>query len=177
MLDIYICEDNENQLKYFASHISDYCIFQNLDAEMVLASPNPGEILAHYSKAQNPALFFIDIELKAKINGIELAGQIREKGKKAFIVFITIHSELTLLTFQYKVEALDFIIKDNQDNIKRRITECINIAYKRHMINNKDQLIRITVDDKIIFLDMEEIIFIETTKIRHKLRLHTKNGL
>jgi two-component system response regulator AgrA len=82
---------------------------------------------------------------------------------------------MTFLTFQYKVEALDFIAKDSTDNIKRKIGECIDTALKRHIENNSVKTVRITVDDKIIFLDMDEIISIETTHVRHKLRLHTNS--
>ena len=175
MLDIYICEDNAIQREFVASFISDYCVFRDLDAAVVLACPSPEEILAHYENAQNPALFFLDIELGARINGIELASLIREQGKKASIVFLTTHSEMTLLTFHYKVEALDFIIKDSPDNIKRKVAECVNTALERHTQGGKAKALKITVGDKTLFLDRDDIILIETTPIRHKLRLHTKN--
>ena len=177
MLDIYICEDNKKQREFISSFISDYCIFRNLDADVALASHDPNEILTHYENAENPSLFFLDIELKAEINGIELASRIRKQHKKASIVFLTTHSEMTLLTFHYKVEALDFIIKDSQDNIKRKIADCINISYKRQFVTDESKTLRISVDDKIIFLDIDEIIFIETTMVRHKLRLHTSKRI
>ena len=177
MLDIYICEDSPEQLAFAKTTISDYCIMRNLDAAVVLASSNPTEIIAHYKSTQNPSLFFLDIDLKSDINGIELASHIREESskKKTFIVFLTTHTEMTLLTFQYKVEALDFIPKDNHENIKRRIGECIDIAISRHIdtTDSKGKTLQISVDDKIIILDSDEIISIETTHIRHKLRLYT----
>ena len=175
MLNIYICEDNEAQRAFVASFVSDYCIFRNLDATVALASADPKEILTHYKNVQDPSLFILDIDLGAEINGIELASRIRKQDKKAAIVFLTTHSELALLTLQYKVEALDFIIKGNQDNVKRKIAECINTVYLRHTENDKSKLIKITVGDKIIPLDMDDIILIETTQTRHKLRLHTKS--
>ena len=44
---------------------------------------------------------------------------------------MTSHSEMSLLTFQYKVEALDFIVKDDPQNIQRRIAECMEKAIQR----------------------------------------------
>ena len=175
MLNIYICEDNAAQRKFVASFVSDYCIFRNLDAAVALVSPDPREILTHYKNVHDPSLFILDIDLGAEINGIELASRIRKQDKKSAIVFLTTHSELALLTLQYKVEALDFIIKGNQDNVKRKIAECINTVYLRHTENDKSKIIKITVGDKIIPLDMDEIIYIETTQTRHKLRLYTKS--
>jgi two-component system response regulator AgrA len=175
MLNIYICEDQISQLEFVSSFVSDYCIFRNLDAQLALAASDPFELLADYENCHNPALFFLDIDLGADINGIELASRIRALGKNASIVFITTHSELALLTLQYKVEALDFILKDSQNNIKKKIADCINTVYARQASNGKTKVIRITVEDKIIPLDMDEILFVETTGIRHKLRLHTKS--
>ena len=46
------------------------------------------------------------------MNGVALAQRIRQIQPCCFIVFITSHSEMSLRTFQYKAEALDFIVKD-----------------------------------------------------------------
>jgi len=173
MLNIYICEDNVKQREFVTTFVTDYCIFRNLDAAVVLASSDPKEILTHYKKSKDPSLFILDIDLGAEINGIELASRIRKQGTKATIAFLTTHSELALLTIQYKVEALDFIIKDSPDNIKRKIAECISTAYERQKEISKSKSIKITVSDKIIHLDIDDIIYIETTQTRHKLRLHT----
>ncbi|MCL2378422.1 MAG: response regulator transcription factor [Defluviitaleaceae bacterium] len=177
MLDIYVCEDNAKQLAFMAGFISDYCAAGNLDAALVLASPSPAEVLAKYKDTNNAALFVLDISLKADLHGLELASRIREQGKKAFIVFVTVHPELTLLTFQYKVEAMDFIVKDHPDNIKRRIGECIDIALKRHKGPAAAKTLQISIGDEVIQLDMAEIIHIETTCTRHKLRLYTKSRI
>ena len=175
MLDIYICEDNEIQRKHIAAFISRFCLAQSLDAEVVMASSSPREIITHYETALNPSLFFLDIELDAEINGIELASLIREQRKMAAIVFLTSHAEMTFLTFQYKVEALDFIVKDNNDNVTRRIAECINTALERLAPPASTQTICVKLGEKVVSLDMSEIILIETTPVRHKLRIHLKN--
>jgi two-component system response regulator AgrA len=175
MLNIYICEDNKLQREFVASFVTDYCIIKNLDATVALTSADPREILTHYKNVWDPSLFILDIDLGAEINGIELASRIRKMDKKAAIVFFTTHSELALLTLQYKVEALDFIVKGNQENVKRKIAECINAVYLRYTEQDKTRTIKITVVDKIIPLNMDDIIYIETTGTRHKLRLYTRS--
>jgi len=178
MIDIYICEDITEQKAFLSDFISDYCESQSLDAALVLASSSPSEILAHFHREENPALFFLDIDLKAQINGIELARQIREQAhanRKVFIVFLTIHAEMTLMTFEYKVEALDFILKDKPGTMKKKIRECIDISLARHVGGKNAKIVQIRANKKTIFLDMDEIICIETSHIRHKLRLYAKN--
>jgi two-component system response regulator AgrA len=177
MLEIYICEDNEPQRAFVTGFVHDYCTVKGLDAAVSLSSRWPQSLLEQWG-GQNPALFILDIDLKAEMNGIEMASRIREQGKagqKVFIVFLTTHTEMTMLTFQYKVEALDFIPKDNPDNIKKRIGDCIDTVMQRSMTKGKANALQLAVDDKVIFIDMDDIIFMETTHVRHKLRLHTAN--
>ena len=52
-------------------------------------------------------------DLGADINGINLGEEIRQLDPTGYIIFITTHAELSHLTFKYKVEALDYIIKDD----------------------------------------------------------------
>ncbi|MCL2500565.1 MAG: LytTR family DNA-binding domain-containing protein [Defluviitaleaceae bacterium] len=177
MLDIYICEDDVKQRESTAAFIRNYCAVQGMDAGIALASADPYEIFDAYEKTRNPALFFLDIDLGVGINGIELACKIREQGRIAFIVFFTTHSEMTPLTFRYKVEALDFIVKDNTDNIKGRIAECVETALARYVIKTAGKTVKLATGGKTILLDPDEIILIETTHIRHKLRLHARNRI
>jgi len=175
MLDIYVCEDNNKQRDFVTRFISDYCVINGLDASLVLSEASPTKILQHYTETVNPALFFLDIDLKTDMNGIELASQIRETGRKVFIVFLTSHPEMTFLIFRHKIEALDFIIKDNLSSMKGKIGECIDVAIKRHLEGSKSKIINFYVNDKTHFLDVDDIICIETTPIKHKLRLYTAN--
>ena len=170
MLDIYICEDTAEILEHTKKTIENHLIIENLDAQLVLASSHPQEVLSHYQACQNPALFFLDIDLGTNINGIQLASDIRQLNKQCFIVFITTHLEMTLLTFQYKVEAMDFIVKPAST---QQLQDCIHTALNR-ISQNKPNTLQIKVDDKTIYLDQNDIIYIETTPQRHKLRLHTQ---
>lgn len=61
-------------------------------------------------------MLFLDIQLEADINGIKLASEIRKHDPVGNIIFVTSHSELTYLTFVYKVAAMDFILKMIQMN-------------------------------------------------------------
>ena len=125
MLDIYICEDNKKQLSLFTGYIRDALLIENLDMQIVLASSDPDEILEGMKASSNMGVFFLDIDLKSRINGLTLAQEIRKLQPRCFIIFITSHSEMGFLTFQYKVEPLDFIIKSSTEDIKRKIHDCL----------------------------------------------------
>ena len=72
------------------------------------------------------------------MTGLILAQELRKIQPRCFIIFITSHSEMSILTFQYKVEALDFIIKDSSENIRKRIHECLMDINKKILTVNKN---------------------------------------
>ena len=63
------------------------------------------------------------------MNGIKLGSEIRKHDPVGNIIFVTSHSELTYLTFVYKVAAMDFIFKDDPSELKTKLL----IVLKRHI--------------------------------------------
>ena len=176
MIDIYICEDNQKQLDLFQKYISNTIIIDELDMKIVHASPDPNALLQKMLTAENTGAFFLDIDLKADMDGLELAQRIRKIQPRCFIIFITSHSEMSFLTFQYKVEALDFIIKDSREHIKSKIHECLLDVEKKYisMNNTVNRVFVIHQNDRSITIDYDDIICFETSKNIHKVLLHAK---
>ena len=176
MLDIYICEDNAKQLNTISRYVSDALLIEEFDMQLVCSSTTPEKIIEHVKSSENTGVFFLDIELHAKISGLELARELRAIQPRCFIIFITCHSEMAMLTFQYKVEALDFIIKDSSKNIKKRVHECLtNINDKITTVNKTQRrTILINHNDSRIAVDYDEVLFFETSENSHKIILHAK---
>ncbi|MDE6970809.1 MAG: LytTR family DNA-binding domain-containing protein [Eubacterium sp.] len=174
MIDIYICEDNQKQLNLFKKYIENFITIECLDMNIVLATSDPHDILNYILTAENTGLFFLDIDLKSDVNGLTLAQRIRQIQPRCFIIFITSHSEMSFLTFQYKVEALDFIIKDTLEHIKSKIHECLlDVDRKYTSLNNSvNRTFIISQNDKRIAIDYNDIIFFETSNNIHKIILH-----
>jgi len=175
MLRIFVCEDNKEQRERFAKIIQDITIIENLDMELTMTTAKPDDILNYLSENDISGLYFLDIDLKSSINGIELAAKIREYDPRGFIVFVTTHSEMSYLTFIYKVEAMDYIIKDNYNNIKERIHQCIINAHKKYSAKATElqKIFSMKADDKIINIEYSKILFFETSPTIHKVIVHT----
>ena len=175
MLSIFVCEDNKEQREKFTKMIQDIVIIENFDMELTLSTSNPDDILNYLNENDVSGLYFLDIDLKASINGIELATKIRQYDPRGFIVFVTTHSEMSYLTFIYKVEAMDYIIKDNYGNIKERIHQCILDANKKYSLKatQLQKVFSMKVGDKIISIEYHKILFFETSPTIHKVILHT----
>lgn len=174
MLSIVICEDNETQRKRITKFIEDSIMIENLDMEIALSTGHPEETIEYLKKNEISGLYFLDVDLNSDMNGIKLAEIIREYDPRGFIVFVTTHAEMSYLTFMYKVEAMDYIIKDKPETVKERIHECILNANKKYSSKATELQKNFTIkaDDKIINIEYNKILFFETSDIIHKVLLH-----
>jgi len=179
MLKAIVCEDNDKQRNIFTSIIENTIMREQIDAKVVLSTSEPMKVLEYINNnLEDVYIYFLDIDLNCNINGIKLAERIREMDKLGFIVFVTTHSEMSFLTFEYKVEAMDYIIKDDQSKIKERINSCLLKAYERSNSKGKDdKIFSLKTDDKIINIKYSEILFFETSDTVHKVKVHELNRL
>jgi CheY-like chemotaxis protein len=90
-----------------------------------LVCVNSGNAALQYLAARDPDLFILDIEMP-EMDGYELARRIREKGKKAPIIFLTGNVRRDNVLKAIKVGASDFIIKPiTQAQVLERIAKFI----------------------------------------------------
>ncbi|AAK78066.1 two-component system response regulator AgrA [Clostridium acetobutylicum] len=177
MLEVFVCEDNKEQKENFRKIIDNFIIMENLDMKISVVTENPDDIINYVIKNSVSGLYFLDIDLNASINGIQLAAEIRKYDPRGFIVFVTTHAEMSYLTFLYKVEAMDYIIKDNYKNIGDRIYQCIVDAQRKYSAKTTDlqKIFTIKADDRIINIEFQKILFFETSFTIHKVVLHSVN--
>ena len=176
MIKLYLCEDDAQQRNHLKKVIENAVLIENLDMEFACVTDDPYALLDKAASEDNVGLYFLDIDLKTDMTGLTLAKEIRKYDPRGFIVFVTTHSEMSYMTFMYKLEALDFILKDDREEMTRRVHECILKANERFSLaNNKTKEgYSITVADKIYTIDYDEILFFETSANAHKVILHCK---
>lgn len=173
MLDIIICEDNNLQRSIIEKSIKDSIAKNDYPFRIKLSTSSPQEVL---SKIDNNDIYFLDVDLNNKINGFKLAENIRKTDSLGYIIFVTTHSELTYLTFKYRVEAMDYILKDNVNEIHHRIDQCLEDIYKRYNSEESNRkTLTLNLDDRIVKISLNDIVFIETSTNSHKIIIHEKN--
>lgn len=177
MLNIFVCEDDETQRRNVVQIIQNTILIEELDMKLVLDTADPYLLLEKVKTSQNTGIYFLDIDLNSSMNGMKLAQQIRLFDPRGFIIFITAHSELSYMTFQYKVEAMDFVLKDNPSEIKVKIRECLLNAMERYTLktNKTYKVYTIDVGGRKISVDYNDIFFFETSDNIHKVILHAKD--
>jgi len=176
MLKIFICEDDQKQRENLEQLINNYLFMENLDMALVLSTHDPAEILA-YLKA-NPktvGLYFLDVDLGHAINGIDLGREIRNMDANGKIVFITARAELMYLTFNYLIEAMDYIVKvDDSDHMKKKIIAALNVAHQRYINESHSQsspFFEVKIGQQSRFIPIDDIMFFSPSTA-HKLMLH-----
>lgn len=179
MIPIHICEDDQGMLDFLRKKITDICMFEEYDFEVTLAATQPEKLLNKLSANPTQGIYFLDVELQnEKLNGFELGKQIRQLDTRGFIVYITTHTELLSETFKYRVEAMDYITKDDSQHLLERIALSlaeINNRCKQDRRAEKEFFSVQRMNDSS-YVPLAEIIYFETSAKKHVLNLVTEEA-
>jgi two-component system response regulator AgrA len=178
---VFICEDNREFLSHIEECVNGFIKQEKLNASLACAATNPNEILDYINKNNVCGLYFLDLDLQCEINGFQLASEIRKHDPRAFIVIVTSDSDSRQMSFEYVIEAMDYITK-NAPNLDVRICNCIKTAYTRHIERiervTEKLIVKLAENSKfpkgsIAHLDFLDILYIETTPNKaHHITVH-----
>ncbi|MCL2043123.1 MAG: LytTR family DNA-binding domain-containing protein [Treponema sp.] len=175
---IFIIEDNIQIIHQIREYISEYLSKHKIESQIITVSERYESILEQIVPDNMVInIYFLDIILGDETNGLSLAQKIRSKDIFGYIVFITSHMEFAYPAIQYKVRALDYILKSDEE-MKRKIFQCLEtIRNERAGISGisgeRTILIRTSGTDFII--PTRDIIFFETNTEKRSIILHTIN--
>lgn len=177
MINIYLCEDERSQLKYFVNRITEFVKENDIQAEVVSAQTNPMLTLHDVqTNGTNPALFILDVDIKgASIDGFELAKRIKGLEIQSYIVFLTSHEELAYKAFECKTEPLEYIIKKPEYFLERNMSKqmqerMMRIFEKISMLQErKRDQVSIVTGSRMVEVGKEEILYIEAVKGSHQI--------
>lgn len=177
MIPVYLCEDEKEQLIQLTKIIHDIIMMSSLDMQIMGSFLKPDELLAAIHSVKTcSALYFLDIDLKCDMDGITLAGKIREQDPRAFVVFLTTHEEMAFRTLQEKVEPLGYLIKGAPD-FNSQIEACLQNADKKYSSpqNPITDVLTLSFPDGIAVIKKQEIFFVESVLEPHKITIHEES--
>ncbi len=180
MLSIYLCDDENKQADYYYKIIKNFILFKEWDVQIHPPFCLPCELLKQLQQSnQMPGLYFLDVDLKDSMDGFSLAKKIRSLDPRGFIVFLTAHGESVGLTFHFRVEAMDYIVKGDAATVKSRIEGCIVEAYQRYLSQAEvdDKLLCFKSGSKDLYFRRKEIISVSTSNTPHQLAIETSHCL
>ncbi|MHC9531923.1 LytR/AlgR family response regulator transcription factor [Dellaglioa sp. BT-FLS60] len=179
MLSIFIYEDDERQLLAEKEVLNNQMIMNDFDVVWGVVSKSSADILAKLEQIPDiTGLYILDVEVDNDMSGIELATEIRKRDTFAKIVFVTSHAEMAMMTFERKVEPLDYIDKGlGIEKVKEKLIDDFRIANERYLASKeeKGRLFSYKVGAHVYQTAISEVIFLETATNSHKIILHKQN--
>lgn len=179
MLYVYLCDDNPFHREHYCKRITQSFCLKNWDLKMEYAASSPEELLLHLPPKDETGLYFLDLEFSSDTDGFQLANQIRQKDPRAFIVFLTSHSDKAMLTFHYHLEALDFIPKSlKSESLQARIASCVNTAYRRYQLltSESERFLTFKRGTSLAYIPYSQILYIQSSEVPHQFLVTTEQG-
>ena len=157
-LKIVVCDEKRSDRKYIEEVIRDYLVRRR-----VLFSLQTFESGEHLCREENDLsqydILFLDANMQ-KMNGIETAYQIREKGWDIKIVLLS--EMIDYAVDGYYVGAIRYVMKEN---MKKELPECLEIVLRDRRGDEKE--LAFPMKGGLRTVSLSEILYVESEK--HKL--------
>lgn len=153
-LKISICDDEIYQTHYIKNIVTEW-INKNKIHAIIKTFSNAEEFIITWQDSTFDILL-LDIEM-GKMNGIELAKEIRKNNEHTQIIFITGFADYVI--DGYDVSALHYLMKPvNKDKLHEILDKALNRIEKKFDTN-----IKITINRTDILIPRKDIIYIESS--------------
>ncbi|PNZ71602.1 DNA-binding response regulator [Macrococcoides caseolyticum] len=177
---IFICDDDTNYLNKIKTIIEHYSLFHEGQFIIKKATTSLLDFLEYIETNEIiNGIYFLDMDFKYDINGIDLALKIKRMDAYAKIVFVSSYHNYATLTLKNKIEAVDYINKSQDiDTLQEEVISCLKYCYNS-IINQKKyskSVFKFSINSNTYFIEIQDIIFIENSKIPHVLTLVTKSS-
>ncbi len=160
MLNFVMCDDNEGILNRLEKMLESIFINNNLSGQVAYSTTIPDKLI-NYVARNSIDVVILDIDLKSKLSGMDIANIIRQKNKKSYIIFTTAHLEYSMVAYKYKtfdflakpitIERLEETILRLFDDISYNENYFIKLNNKKGYINSNDILFIQKQGKKAIF--------------------------
>ena len=177
MISIYLCDDEENVRHQLKTALERKIFIENYDMKVVYAASTARELLdtAQHSRR---GVYFLDVDLKDGVwDGFTLGQELRRRDPHGTLVYITSYGDLAWKTFQYHVEAFDYIVKEG-DQTGPAIARCLEAIHARLLDERRDptEMFSLRTDDETHHIPLASILFFEAAPKAHHVYLHTADS-
>lgn len=181
MIQILLCDDDHQIRAEIEKQINNQILICQYDMQIAESTASPSVLLNHLKQIkQRQNLYFLDVELKDPEYDVFLLGQeIRLTDPEGIIVYVTSFRDLAYKTFQYHVEAFDYIVKDQPDKLSSSIARCLRDILDRMSSQSASlpgfQYFTFKAGNSLRSVPVDDICFFETSPKAHHVILHGKN--
>ncbi|MFC6331900.1 LytR/AlgR family response regulator transcription factor [Paenibacillus septentrionalis] len=175
-MSIFILEDDVIQAQSLKQSIEEICLAQHIPYDFIEATSRYEHIISKVPACTYLPIYFLDIEIKnEERKGLEVAQEIRKVDPHGIIVFVTTHSELASISYQYMVSALTFIEKDlSRPERLQKIEACLQHYVQKNKVEHKEDYFFVENVHTTVKVPFHTIEYIMTDE-PHRLKLITTN--
>lgn len=179
MIPIRIWDDQQDIVDILYKTIENKIKFEEIDMEILQATTDSHKLLQSIPlNVDNSGIYFLDIQDSSDSKmGFKLAQKIRELDPLAKLIFVTTHEEWLPITFERKLEAYDFIVKDsNLDKMVKNIQVTLLAAFNSIKDRSKvdEEILSFHIGSRFLQVPMHEVFYLESLG-NHHLCVATKN--
>lgn len=160
MIKIAVCDDEKSMAEDICKRIQSYAKMHMLDCK--LSSFDSAETLL--ASDQLFDVYFMDVQMK-ELDGMQAAAIIRERNRKAVIVFIS--AFIQYAAKGYQVNAVRYVLKSR---LKEEFFDCMDAVIESLA---KEEVLEIKLGTKRVLLEVADIVYIENEK--RKVVIHMQN--
>ena len=177
MIQIYLCDD-EDAVRHQIQTALEWKIFvENYDMKVVCGAAGAQELLDAVEDGRR-GIYFLDVDLKdGEWDGFRLGQELRRRDPHGTLVYITSYGDLAWRTFQYHLEAFDYIVKGTEP-VGPAAAQCLEEIYTRLLAERRDpaEMFTLRTGDMVRHVPLNDILFFETAPAPHHVYLHTSGS-
>lgn len=177
MIQIYLCDDEESVCHQLKTALEWKICMENYDMRVVCVVSTARELLAT-AKDNSRSVYFLDVDLKdGEWDGFTLGRELRRRDPHGTLVYITSYGDLAWKTFQYHLEAFDYIVKEGNQT-GPAAARCLEAVYDRLLDERRDpvEVFSLRTGEETRHIPLEDILFFETAPKSHHVYLHTADS-
>ena len=177
MIQIYLCDDDEAVLHQIRTALEWKIFMEDYDMEVVCAAAGARELLEAVEDGRR-SVYFLDVELRdGDWDGFRLGRELRRRDPHGTLVYVTGYGDLAWRTFQYHLEAFDYIVK-GADQTGPSAARCLEAVHARLLDERRDpaEVFSLRSGDETRHVPMADILFFETAPKAHHVFLHTADS-
>ena len=177
MIGIYLCDDEESVRRQIQTALERKILIENYDMKVVCSAATAQELLTA-AEDEKRGIYFLDVELRdGSWDGFRLGMELRRRDPHCTLVYVTSYGDLAWRTFQYHLEAFDYIVKE-PSQIGPSASRCLEEIHLRLLAERRDpaETFTLRTGETVRHVPIRDILFFETAFRPHHVFLHTSNS-
>ena len=177
MIAIYLCDDEEKVRRQLQTALERKILIESYDMKVVRAASSAQELL-DTAQDDRRGIYFLDVDLKDEAwDGFTLGRELRRRDPHGTLVYITSYGDLAWKTFQYHLEAFDYIVKEGEQT-GPAVARCLEAVHARLLDERHDpaEMFSLRTGDETRHIPLADILFFEAAPKAHHVYLHTADS-